>query len=104
MSSSRKLSDRIAWTDEDRAIELLDWETRPEHFDQLCARILEAFRERDGLTPEALFERIPEVEFRKQVRFSAERFTERHYSILIFVYMRLKYWAIPELRRQRGST
>ena len=103
MSSLRKLSDRIAWTEEERAVELLDWETRPEHFDLLCERILQAFRQRDGLTREALFERLPEAEFRNQVRFTAERFSERHYSILIFVYMRLKYWVMPERRRQ-GDT
>lgn len=103
MSSSRKLSERIEWSEETRAIELLDWETRPEDFEKLCARIIRAFQERDGLTPEALFELIPEREFRRQVRLSAEQFTERHISLLIYVHLRLKFLVIPEFQRQQHN-
>jgi len=35
MSSARVLSERMAWTEDRCAIELLDWETKPEDFDQL---------------------------------------------------------------------
>jgi len=94
MSSTRKLTDKIAWTDEIRAIELLEWETRPEDFDRLCEFIIGQFAKRDGATRERLFSVLPEPKFRREVRISAERFTEKFQSLAIFVYLRMKHACI----------
>src|SRR6266511_1504162 len=96
MSSIRTLTDKIAWTDDIRTIELLDWETRPEDFDRLCEFIIGQFAERDGVTRERLFAVLPEPEFRHQVRVCAERFTEKFLSLVIFVYLRMKQLVLPE--------
>jgi hypothetical protein len=101
MSSTRTLTDKIAWTDDMRAIELLDWETRPEDFDRLCEFIIAKFAERDGVTRERLFSVLPEEEFRRQLRVCAERFTERFQSLVIFVYLRMKQLVLPEAVRQK---
>jgi hypothetical protein len=77
MSSTRTLTDKIAWTDDLRTIELLDWETRPEDFDRLCEFIIQQFAERDGISREQLFSILPEPEFRRELRLCAEHFTER---------------------------
>ena len=100
MSSTRTLTEKIAWTDDMRAIELLDWETRPEDFDRLCEFIIGKFAERDGVSRERLFSILPEDEFRRQIRVCAERFTERFHSLVIFVYLRMKQLVLPQAARR----
>ncbi len=90
MSSSRKLTDRIAWSDEARANELLDWETNAEDFDRLCEVITDTFAERDGMTTEQLYSLLPEEEFRRRLRKEAEEFHERTPSLILFLYFRMK--------------
>ena len=101
MSSTRILTDRIAWTDDLRSIELLDWEKRPEDFDLLCEFIITKFSERDGMTREQLFRILPENEFRRQLRICAERFTEKFLSLGIYVYQRMKHLVLPAAARQK---
>jgi hypothetical protein len=103
MSSTRILTDKIAWTDNLRSIELLDWETRPEDFDRLCEFIITKFSERDGMTREQLFNILPENEFRKQLRICAERFTEKFQSLTIYVYQRMKHLVLPAAARQKNK-
>src|SRR5688572_11904952 len=75
MSSTRQL--RMGFPDEIRAIELLDWETRPEDFDRLCEFIIGMFGERDHVSRERLFSILREEEFRRELRCCAESFSER---------------------------
>jgi hypothetical protein len=100
MSSMRKLWDKMAWPDDIRAIELLNWESRPEEFNRLCDFIIEKFAERDGISRDRLFSFVPEDEFRRQVRASAELFTERQRSLVMFIYMRMKFLVMPSAGRQ----
>ena len=99
MSSRRTLSTRFAWTDESQAFELLDWETRPDHFDQLCEHTLQLLVLRCRITRERVFETLPEAQFRQEVRAAAEMFEERFFSLPMFVYMRLKFVVLPERER-----
>ena len=104
MSSTRTLTKKIAWTEDTRAIELLDWETRPEDFDRLCEFIIGQFAERDGVTRERLFSILPEEELLRQIRICAERFTERFQSLVIFIYLRMKQLVLPEAARRKRET
>jgi len=103
MSSTRTLTEKIAWPEDIRAIELLDWETSPEDFDRLCEFIIRQFAVRDGVPRERLFSVLAEEEFRRQVRVCAERFTERSRSIVIFVYLRMKLFVLPKAARRRRN-
>ena len=103
MSSTRKLTDKIAWSDDIRAIELLDWETRQEDFDRLCDFVIASFAERDSLTRDQLFSILPEHQFRRQLRICAEEFTERSRSLVIYVYLRMKLLVLPEAARQKRA-
>ena len=99
MGSTRVLSDKFAWTQEQRAIELLDWETRPEDFDRLCEHVIATLVERDGVSRQRLFSIVTEEEFRSQVRLSAQRFTEKFQSLSLYVYMRMKFLVLPSAGR-----
>jgi hypothetical protein len=101
MSSKRTLTDKIAWTDDLRTIELLDWETRPEDFDRLCEFIIATFAERDGATREQLFSILPEEEFRAEIRVCAELFTERFQSLVGFIHLRMNQLVLPEAARRK---
>lgn len=101
MSRNRTLSDKFAWTEKLRAIELLDWETRPEDFDQLCVFILQLFAERDAVSRDRLFRILPEAEFRRQLRVCAESFKERHVSLAWSTYLRMKPFVVPKAARRK---
>lgn len=100
MSSTRTLTNKIAWTDDLRAIELLDWETRPEDFDRLCEFIIQQFAERDGIGREQIFGILPEPEFRRELRICAEHFTERSLSLVSYVHLRMSLLVLPEAAKK----
>src|SRR5262245_8340119 len=80
MSSTRTLDRRFAWSEELRAIELLDWETKPEDFDRLCQHVIGLLHER-GWRRERLFALIPEDQLRQEIRATAQTFQERFVSL-----------------------
>jgi hypothetical protein len=84
-----------------RAIELLDWETRPEDFERLCEFIIGLFGERDHISRERLFTILTEEDFRQELRRCAESFTERSRSLVMYVYLRMKLLVLPEAARER---
>ena len=100
MSSTRTLDSRFAWTDELRAVELLDWETKPEDFDRLCEHIIGLLCER-GWTREGLFALISEDQVRREIRATAQRFQERFVSLPMFVFMWFHTSRLPEVSRQK---
>lgn len=105
MSSTRKLDSRFAWKEEDRAIELLDWETKPEDFERLCQYVIGLLCDRGHWTRKRLFALIPEEQLRREVRATAETFQERFVSLPMFIYMWLHTGRIPQISRQkRGET
>ena len=105
MSSTRELDTRFAWTDEDRAIELLNWETKPEDFDRLCQHVMGLLCERAHWTREKLFALISEEQLRREIRATAETFQERSVSLPMFIYMWLHTGRLPQISRQkRGET
>ena len=103
MSSTRTLRDRMAWTDELRAIELLDWETKPEDFDRLYEHVIGLVLTRTHRTREQLFAVMSDEELRREVRSAAERFEERFLSLRMFIYMWLRFEALPRAARQRKN-
>lgn len=104
MSRTRTLSDTFYWSDEIRAVELLDWETRPEDFDRLCEFIVTSFAEREGLSRDRLFKILLEEEFRTQLHYCAEAFTEQSTSLVVYVYMRMKHLVVGQPGdRERGK-
>jgi hypothetical protein len=100
MSSARTLDPRFDWTEDQRAIELLDWETRPQDFDRLCHHVIGLLCER-GWTRERLFAVIPEERFRREIRATAEVFEERHISLPMFIFMWFHTSRLPEASRQQ---
>jgi hypothetical protein len=100
MSSSRTLDPRFAWAEEDRAIELLDWETKPEDFDRLCQHVVGLLRDR-GWTRERLFSLIPEEQLRREIRARAQRFQERSVSLPRYVFLWVHLARLPEIARQK---
>jgi hypothetical protein len=104
MSSKRRLSRTVSWTEAERELELLDWETQPEHFDRLCNAVFELFAQRDGRTREQLFQVLPEAELREQIRHIAPEFHERFVSLPGFIYTRLRSWTLPQAQRTKGQS
>ena len=100
-SSSRKLSENFAWDDESRSIELLDWENKPEDFDRLYARVVGLLVSREGWTHEKLSAVVSEGDLHREVRNIAGQFQERLVSLPMFIYLRLKFLRLPQLRRRR---
>jgi hypothetical protein len=86
-----------------RSIELLDWETRPEDFDRLCEFIIGLFAERDHFSREQLFSILGEQDFRRELRRCAESFSERHKSLVMYVYFRMKFLVLPRAVREKKS-
>jgi hypothetical protein len=101
MSSTRKLDGRFDWTDEDRAMELLDWETKPEAFAHLCEHVIALLCNRGHWTREKLSALIPEEQLCREIRTTAERFQEQFVSLPMFIYMWLHTARLPELARQK---
>jgi len=101
MSSTRTLSNKMAWTDEDRAIELLDWETKSEDFDRLCQHLVGLLCSRGHWTQEKLFALMPEEQLRREIRATAERFEDRFISLPMFIYMWLHTGRLPQLSQQK---
>jgi hypothetical protein len=99
----RTLSDKMAWTDETRAFELLDWETKPEDFDRLCDRVIGFLRSRGHWTTERLFVLVPEEQLRREIRATAERFEERFISLPMFIYMWLNTSRLPQLSQEQQA-
>jgi hypothetical protein len=91
----------MAWTDERRAIELLDWETKPEDFERLYEHVIGLLITRTGKTREQLHETLAEEELRREIRAAAERFEERFISLPMFIYMWLRYFVLPRAAKQR---
>ena len=91
----------MPWTDELRAIELLDWETKPEDFDRLYEHVIGLLLTRTHKTREQLLRLMSEDELRREVRTTAERFEERFMSISMFIYMWLRFQALPQAVRQK---
>lgn len=88
-----------------RAIELLDWETRPEDFDRLCEFIVELFWERDRYSRDTLFRVLNEKDFRREIRLCAESFPEQSWSLVAHVYFRMKFAVLPNaVRREREQS
>jgi hypothetical protein len=87
MSSTRRLSEKVAWDSERRAIELLDWETKQEDFDRLFEYIVTQLTKRNGVTRERLFRVVSEPDLRREVRAAAESFQENHISLPLFIYL-----------------
>lgn len=77
----------MAWTDEARVIELLDWETKPEDFDCLYQHVIGLLCSRGHWTREKLFALMPEEQMRLEIRATAERFEERFMSLPMFIYL-----------------
>ena len=99
MSSTRTLDPRFAWTDEQRAIELLGWETKPEDFERLCQHVISLLCDK-GWTREELFALIPEDRLRREIRATAGTFQERHVSLPMFIFMWFHTSRLPEVARQ----
>jgi hypothetical protein len=91
----------MAWTDESRVIELLDWETKSEDFDRLYEHVIGLVLTRTHRTREQLFAVMSDEELRREVRSAAERFEERFMSLPMFIYMRLRFQALPRAAKQR---
>jgi len=71
MSSTRTFSERVAWTDDPRAIELLDWETKPEDFDRLYDYVVGLLLTGTHKTRERLLRLMSGEELRQ--RFAPQR-------------------------------
>ncbi len=97
-------SDDPSWPGEALAIDKLEWGSRPEDFDRLCAFIIRVFAERDGVSRDRLFSALSEEEFRKHVRRSAERYTDKFRSLTMFVYLRMKLLILPEAGSRKKKT
>ena len=91
----------MAWTDEDRAIELLDWETKPEDFDRLYQHVLGLLCSRGHWTRAKLFALMPEEQMRLEIRATAERFEERFMNLPMFIYMWLHTGRLPQLYQEK---
>ena len=91
----------MPWTDELRAIELLDWETKPEDFDRLYEHVIGLLLTRTHKTREQLRRLMSEDELRQEVRTTAERFEERFKSLPMFIYMWLRFQALPRAARKK---
>jgi hypothetical protein len=107
MSSTRKLSEKVAWDEKSRGLELLDWETKAEDFDRLCEHVIDMLLSRGHWTREKLLSVMSEQDLRGEVRLAAERFEERFFSLPFFVYMWLNTWKLPQVckaRRERGGS
>ena len=91
----------MAWTDDLRAIELLDWETRPEDFDRLYEHVIGLLVTRTHKTRKQLLSVMSEEELRREVRATAERFEERFMSLPMFIYMWLRFQALPRAAREK---
>jgi hypothetical protein len=100
MSSTRKLSDKLPLSDELRAIELLDWETKPQDFERLFEHVIGLLSER-GWTREKLFALIPEEQFRREVRGTAQTFQERFITLPGYIFMWFHTSRLPEASRQK---
>jgi hypothetical protein len=96
MSSQRILTDSIKFSDEVRAIELLDWETKPDDFDKLFAHVIQTICQRKGISRERIFSTLAEPDLRKEVRRLAEMFQEKHLSLVMYIYMRLNFGSLPQ--------
>jgi hypothetical protein len=91
----------MAWTDETRVIELLDWETKPEDFDRLYQHVIGLLCSRGHWTREKLFELMPEEQMQLEIRATAERFEERFMSLPMFIYMWLHTGRLPQLSQEK---
>ena len=102
MSSKRQLTDRIAWDEQTRAIELLDWETKPGDFDRLCQHVIDRIVTRAQITRDELYATISEPDLRREIRVAAEAFQEeRHKSLVLYVGARLRFLVLPNARRRK---
>jgi hypothetical protein len=101
MSSIRKLDSKFAWREEDRAIELLDWETKPEDFDRLYEHVVGLLCNRGHWTRDKLFTLISEEQLHREIRAAAEAFRERFVSLPMFIYMRLNAVRLPQIAGQK---
>src|SRR5258705_13402636 len=96
MSSSRILDPKFSWSEEQRAIELLDWETKPQDFDRLCTHVLDLLNEK-GWTSQRIFDLLPEDQFRHEVHVVAQRFQERYVSLPRFISLWFRTSRLPQL-------
>ena len=79
----------------------LDWKAQPKDFDRLCDFVISLFSERDGVTRERLFAVLPEPEFRREVRASAERRQDRGSLLGAYAYIRIKFIALSDALRRK---
>lgn len=101
MSSTRTLSGTIAWDKESRTIELLDWETKPEDFDQLYEYVIkQLLTRRSGTSRERLFKVISEADLRREVRNLGEQFQERFISLPLYICVGLNSTVLPRYARK----
>ena len=77
------------------ALEAADHKGNGEDFDRLCRIVVSLFAARDGLDEDALFRMISKDRFREEMRRTAEQFTDRHRSKVIFAYLRMKLLVLP---------
>jgi len=101
MSSTRNLDRRFAWTDEQRAVEMLDWETKPEDFDRLCEHVIAWLCRKANWTQERLFTLMPEEQMRHEVRAKAQTFEERFISLPMFICLWFDTARLPQVLREK---
>jgi hypothetical protein len=87
----RPLDKRIQWDDKLIKIQNLDWENSEADFDVLAAFVLERVQGKLLRPREKMEDYISLPVFRKAVRFAAGEYKDKHLSLGLFVFWRIKY-------------
>jgi hypothetical protein len=87
----RKLSENIEWTEELVTIQNLDWESSSSDF-QVLVHFVAKRLSRDLLKAGKKIEDfICMTDFQDAVRIAAKEYKDKHLSLGLFVYWRIKY-------------
>ena len=86
--------------DTSKAIDALDCKTNLQHFERLFRYLVKRCAHRLGMTPEDLFEKVPETELRKAVRKAVDRFQPKARSITCYASWWLRAAVTRHVPRQ----
>lgn len=90
-----------------RAFDSLDWRHDNKVLTDLCDSVLTMFAQRDGIPRRQLAKVLKPHSLRREVRLAAERFGGRRIGLLPYVYLNIRFTALPDalLRHwMRGGT
>ena len=85
--------------DTSKAIDALDCKTNPQHFERLFRYLVKRHARWLGMTPEGLFEKVPETELRKAMRRAVDKFQPKTRSITCYA----SWWLRAAVTRHQRS-